>query len=133
MQSLRSSQPIQLSALSLVSVGALYVAYRAATYKPQAKPRPTVTSIPSPCKTLLPNLTQSQNDDLAYPPNLIPGARDVPTPYGSMRVYEWGPEDGRKILMIHGDATPAPLHYRTADALTKRGYRVILYGRSHAH
>lgn len=44
--------------------------------------------------------------DLPYPPDVLPGARDVDSPYGSLRVYEWGPEDGRKVLMVHGISTP---------------------------
>lgn len=39
-------------------------------------------------------------DELPYPPDALPGARDVDTPYGSIRVYEWGPEDGRKVLCL---------------------------------
>ena len=38
---------------------------------------------------------------LPYPPDCLPGARDVDTPYGNIRVYEWGPEDGRKLSLIH--------------------------------
>ncbi|GAB7358329.1 hypothetical protein MBLNU230_g2401t1 [Neophaeotheca triangularis] len=41
-----------------------------------------------------------------YPPTALPGARDIPTPYGSQRAYEFGPETGRKILLIHGISTP---------------------------
>jgi hypothetical protein len=26
--------------------------------------------------------------------------------YGTIRVYEWGPEKGRKILFLHGITTP---------------------------
>ncbi len=45
--------------------------------------------------------------DLPYPPDVLPGARDVDSPYGTMRVYEWGPEDGRKVLLVHGISTPS--------------------------
>ena len=44
--------------------------------------------------------------DLPYPPDALPGARDVKSPYGSLRVYEWGPESGRKLLLVHGISTP---------------------------
>jgi hypothetical protein len=36
--------------------------------------------IKSPRYTLLPNLTEKEKDDLPYPPNLFPGARDVDSP-----------------------------------------------------
>ncbi len=68
--------------------------------------------------------------DVAYPPDLFPGARDVASPYGTMRVYEWGPEEGKKVVMVHGDTTPAPMLGPIAEALVKRGCRVILFGTS---
>ncbi|KAL8670872.1 MAG: hypothetical protein Q9168_004603 [Polycauliona sp. 1 TL-2023] len=87
-------------------------------------------SIPSPRKTLLPLLSPTQADALAYPPDLFPGARDVETHYGSMRIYEWGPEHGRKILFVHGDTTPGPMFAPIAESLVKKGCRVMIIGRS---
>ena len=84
-------------------------------------------NIPSPRKTLLPRLSAQQAAALAYPLNLLPGARDVATPYG---VYEWGPEDGKKVLMIHGDTTLAPLYEAVAQGLVKRHRRVMIIGMS---
>lgn len=52
------------------------------------------------------------------------------TPYGTMRVYEWGPEEGKKVVVIHGDTTPAPMLGPIAEVLVKRGCRVILFGKS---
>lgn len=52
------------------------------------------------------------------------------TSYGSMRVYEWGNENGRKVMMVHGDATCAPVWKRVADKLVAAGCRVIVLGRS---
>ena len=52
-------------------------------------------------------MTQAERDTLPYPPEgALPGAHDVPTPYGSVRVYEWGPEDGERVLLIAGISTP---------------------------
>ena len=62
--------------------------------------------IPSPRATLLPGLSEAEVHDLPYPPDVLPGARDVTSPYGTMRVYEWGPEEGRKVLLVHGITTP---------------------------
>lgn len=60
----------------------------------------------------------------ALTPDLLPGARDVATSYGSMRVYDWGSEDGKKVLFIHGDTTPAPMLGPVARDLANRGCRV---------
>ena len=84
-------------------------------------------AIPSPRDTVLPFLFSAQ---AAVLPKLFPGARDVGSPYGTMRLYEWGPEEGRKILMIHGDTTPAPIFGPIANGMVDRGCRVLLLGQS---
>ena len=103
--------------------------------------------IPSPRLTLLPRLSDAETADLPYPPDVLPGARDVSSPYGSLRVYEWGPEEGRKVLLIHGISTPCislgSLSYYicmltclltlgsggVAHGLVEKGCRVMLLGR----
>lgn len=85
------------------------------------------TVLPSPRKTLVRRLSLSELACLPYPPDLFPGARDVDTPYGIMRVYEWGPADGRKVVFIHGDTTPCPMFASIAQGLVDRGCRVMLF------
>lgn len=68
--------------------------------------RKTNKTIPSPRTTLIPELSKQEIAELLYPPDYLPGARDVTSPYGNVRVYEWGPEDGGKILLVHGISTP---------------------------
>ncbi|KAL1645185.1 hypothetical protein SLS58_003890 [Diplodia intermedia] len=84
--------------------------------------------LPSPRTTLLPALTAAERRDLPYPPDgLLPGARDVDSPYGSMRVYEWGPEEGAKVLLVHGISTPCVALAAVAEELVRRGRRVMLF------
>ena len=78
----------------------------------------------------MPRLSKAQISRLAYPPDVLPGARDVSTPYESMRVYEWGPESGRKILFVHGDETPSPVFKTVAEELVAKGCRVMTFGES---
>ncbi|KAL4885904.1 Alpha/Beta hydrolase protein [Aspergillus karnatakaensis] len=61
------------------------------------------------------------------PPDVLPGARDVLTPYGSIRVYEWGPETGPKVLLVHGITTPCVSLGGLAHALVDQGCRVMLF------
>lgn len=82
----------------------------------------------SPLATLLPFISAEAADTMAYPPDAMPGARDVETSYGSMRVYEWGPADGEKVLFVHGDATPSPVFSKVAQGLVDVGHRVMLFG-----
>ncbi|KAK5135108.1 hypothetical protein LTR08_005633 [Meristemomyces frigidus] len=72
-------------------------------------------------------LSAQDLDDLPYPPTALPGARDVDTPYGNVRVYEWGPEDGRRVLLVHGISTPCIALAGVAKLLVERGCRVMLF------
>lgn len=64
----------------------------------------------------------------AYPPTSLPGARDVPTPYGNIRAYEWGPPTGRKVLFIHGISTPCiALAALASELVEQHGCRVMLF------
>lgn len=64
----------------------------------------------------------------AYPPTSLPGARDIPTPYGSIRTYEWGPTIGRKVLFVHGISTPCIALAGLAQELVEQhGCRVLLF------
>jgi pimeloyl-ACP methyl ester carboxylesterase len=47
--------------------------------------------------------------------------------YGTLRVYEFGPEKGRKVLLIHGISTPCVSLGAVAQALTDKGCRVMLF------
>lgn len=85
--------------------------------------------IESPLSQVL-ALTQTEQERLSFPPDVVPGARDMSTPYGSIRVHEWGPEDGRRMLLVHGISTPGIALYSVADELVKNGCRVMFHGRS---
>jgi hypothetical protein len=81
----------------------------------------------SPLHTLLPHLSKPDFDKLLYKPDAFPGARDVSTPYGSIRVYEWGPEDGQKVLFVHGISTTCQTMTPLAHGLVAKGCRVMLF------
>ncbi|KYK58285.1 alpha/beta hydrolase family protein [Drechmeria coniospora] len=83
--------------------------------------------LPSPLRTVIPAASRADLDKLVYQPDIFPGARDVDTPYGSVRVYEFGPEDGQKVLFVHGISTSCITLSRIAHALVERGCRVMLY------
>ncbi|KAF3058906.1 hypothetical protein CFAM422_011943 [Trichoderma lentiforme] len=62
-----------------------------------------------------------------YPPELFPGGKDVQTVYGTVRVFEWGPEEGEKVLLVHGIGTPCIAMGGIAWELVRKGYRVMLF------
>lgn len=58
---------------------------------------------------------------------LLPGGKDVETPYGSIRVFEFGPSDGEKVLLMHGISTPCLSLANLAEQLASKGYRVMIF------
>ncbi|RYO77799.1 hypothetical protein DL766_001303 [Monosporascus sp. MC13-8B] len=90
---------------------------------PSSKPK----VIPGPLATYIPKLSQDELKKVTYHPDYYPGARDVTTPYGNIRVYEFGPEDGRKVLFIHGISTTCMTLQDIARPLAEKGCRVMLF------
>jgi hypothetical protein len=86
-----------------------------------------VKIIPSPLRKVTTSLSDKEKKNLPVPPDVFPGLRDVSSPYGSIRVYEWGPEDGPKLLFVHGISTPSLALGGLAHALVDRGYRVMMF------
>ncbi|KAL7819075.1 putative alpha/beta hydrolase family protein [Trichoderma gracile] len=82
--------------------------------------------LPNPLKTAA-AADKVEVEGLVYRPDAFPGARDVETPYGSIRVYEFGPEDGEKVLLVHGISTPCITLAHIAHGLVARGCRVMLF------
>ncbi|KAG9998050.1 alpha/beta-hydrolase, partial [Aureobasidium melanogenum] len=83
--------------------------------------------IDSPLPLIQKTLTKEQQKRLPYDPDALEGARDVETPFGSIRVYEWGPEDGKKVLLVHGISTPCIALSGLADELAQKGCRVMMF------
>jgi hypothetical protein len=117
--------PHYLSA-GVASLGLLLVAR---SIQSQGKGDPSEHVVASPLKSIS-QLPAEEFHKLPYPPNLFPGARDVDTPYGSIRVYEWGPANGKKVLLVHGISTPCMSLGNVAENLVESGYRVMLFGTS---
>ncbi|KAH8676281.1 hypothetical protein BX600DRAFT_394947 [Xylariales sp. PMI_506] len=83
--------------------------------------------IPGPLTTTIPKLSKEELAKVPYQPDHFPGARDVVTPYGNIRVYEFGPETGRKVLFLHGISTSCMTLSAIAEELAAKGCRVMLY------
>lgn len=84
---------------------------------------------PDAVRSPLQSASASTSQPLPYPAeNFIPGARDVSTPWGSLRVYEFGPEDAkRKVLLVHGITTPCVALAGIGEGLAAKGYRVMMF------
>lgn len=119
--------PTAIFAAGFATASAASVLYRLATSASQPKPNP------APTETFPPKGSPLEVGNLPYPPDLIPGARDVPTPYGTIRCYEWGPADAeRKVLLVHGISGACPALLGCAERFASKGCRVMmldLFGR----
>ncbi|KAF7892986.1 uncharacterized protein EAF02_000524 [Botrytis sinoallii] len=101
---------------------------RISSSESQLDAKTTSRIIPSPLKTQIPTLSHEEISTLPYPPDIYPGARDVPSPYGSTRAYEFGPVTGPKVLLVHGISTPCiALHSLATTLATTHGCRVLLF------
>ncbi|KAM7222805.1 serine hydrolase-like protein [Rhypophila decipiens] len=106
-----------ISAGLLVGVGAVLENTR--------RPKKRKTVIKAPKSRL--SLPTTSETDAAEEQFLLPGGRDVETPYGSIRVFEWGPEDGEKVLLMHGISTPCLSLANLGVELASMGYRVMTF------
>jgi len=84
--------------------------------------------IPSPEQTLLPFLTESELAALPYPLDALPGGRWEDTPYGRIRVYEFGPQKGKKVVYVHGISTPCISGREILLKLADQGCHVLTFG-----
>lgn len=116
-----ASRPVISTSLVLVSAALVLrpLLFRA----PLSQPK----SIPSPRETLLPHLSPSEISCLPYPPDALPGGRDVPTPYGTVKAFEFGPLHGPRVLLLAGISTPCISLSSLAGTLAARGHRVLLF------
>ncbi|KAI0424147.1 Alpha/Beta hydrolase protein [Xylaria sp. FL1042] len=83
--------------------------------------------IPGALTTSVPRLSEDELAKATYRPDHFPGARDVVTPYGNIRVYEFGREHGRKVLLIHGISTSCMTLADIANGLVEKGCRVMMF------
>ncbi|ESK84499.1 alpha beta hydrolase [Moniliophthora roreri MCA 2997] len=70
-----------------------------------------------------------------YPEDFYEGGNYVSLPFGRMRYWLFGPEDGIRIVLVHGLSIPAFVWQFVAPELANRGFRVMvydLYGRGYS-
>ena len=121
---MNSHRPI-LVALAATSPFLLILLYKRLS-RSSSSPSPQTSNLSlQPPSSLL---KSGARPSLPYPPDALPGARDVASPYGTLRVYEWGPVTGRKVLLVHGISTPCITLASVASGLVEKGARVCLFG-----
>ncbi|KAF3765060.1 hypothetical protein M406DRAFT_70438 [Cryphonectria parasitica EP155] len=117
-----TSRPMLATGLACVAA-ALIIRPLLLRRPPQAR----TDIIPSPRQTLLRTLSPSQLASLPYPPNVLPGSRAMKTPYGTIHVFEFGPCQGERVLLLAGMSTPCIALSSLAESLAAQGCRVMLF------
>ncbi|KAI0798441.1 alpha/beta-hydrolase [Irpex lacteus] len=62
-----------------------------------------------------------------YPEDLYSGGGYFPSPYGRTKYWISGPEDGQKVVLIHGISVPAIAFQKIVPALVGQGLQVLTY------
>jgi len=119
-----SSRAVDAAVVTAAACLSLYIWLRPALGEP-SRPRKHITS-----RARESARSTSSRAALPYPPDVFPGGRDVETEYGTIKVFEWGPEDGEKVLLMHGIGTPCVALGDMAKEFVERGCRVMLFGES---
>ncbi|KAI9659756.1 MAG: hypothetical protein M1831_003654 [Alyxoria varia] len=119
--------PIEPRSLAFFAAGAAVASATSLIWTVRASKQAPSNATPPPPLDLS-AYPASSSSALPYPPSdFIEGQRDVSTPYGSIRVYEFGPRDSkRKVLFLHGVRSPCITLVPLAEGLASRGCRVML-------
>jgi pimeloyl-ACP methyl ester carboxylesterase len=62
-----------------------------------------------------------------YHRNFFPGGQDVDLVYGTCRMYLFGPENGERIIFVHGISMASSSFDVVARDVAAAGYRVCVY------
>ncbi|KAH8092510.1 alpha/beta-hydrolase [Cristinia sonorae] len=82
------------------------------------------------CLVIHPSLSSLSKESRSwqiYDEDFFQGGAYVSFPYGRVRYWLFGPEEGTRIVLIHGLSIPAIIWKDIAPQLAARGFRVLLY------
>ncbi|KAG2188179.1 hypothetical protein INT44_000931 [Umbelopsis vinacea] len=95
----------------VAAAGVVLIGLLLATSSGKEKPLPSLRANPSPY----------------YPTSLYPNSTSVETPHGFIQYALFGPEEGEKIVFVHGYSCPSPIFELLSKSLAEDGYRVLTY------
>ncbi|KAI1743150.1 putative alpha/beta fold family hydrolase [Xylaria scruposa] len=73
------------------------------------------------------NREKERHTESPYLIDAFPGGRNFETVYGTIQIFEFGPEEGEKVLMVHGLSTPCIALGNMAREFVSKGYRVMIF------
>ncbi|KAH8106444.1 alpha/beta-hydrolase [Phellopilus nigrolimitatus] len=114
--------------LSLIALPSLFFVLRFLASFP-------LPPVPVPAYPSLASLPRDARSWTIYPEDFYEGGSYVSFPVGRVRYWVLGPENGKKIVLIHGLSVPAIVWKDVAPQLAAKGFRVLvydLYGRGYS-
>ncbi|KAF8941531.1 Alpha/Beta hydrolase protein [Dissophora ornata] len=63
----------------------------------------------------------------AYPEDYYPGGNYAELSFGETHYFLFGPEDGKKVVFVHGLSSPTSIYNTVARDMANKGCRVLLY------
>ncbi|ORZ18031.1 Alpha/Beta hydrolase protein [Absidia repens] len=73
----------------------------------------------------LPSLYEQPSE--LYSPDFYDGGHDLILPMGRMRYWEFGPENGKRVLLIHGISTGSSTYDKLSRLLAEKNHRVLVF------
>ncbi|KAI9480694.1 MAG: Alpha/Beta hydrolase protein [Benjaminiella poitrasii] len=77
----------------------------------------------------------SEHPSDIYTPEFYPNGTYLQLPFGTMRYWLFGNEEGNQVVLVHGISTGSSVYVKLAKDLTDNGHRVLvydLYGRGYS-
>ncbi|KAF9336437.1 hypothetical protein BG006_008718 [Podila minutissima] len=72
-------------------------------------------------------LSSQESSSSAYPEDYYPGGGYAELTFGETHYFMFGPEEGKKVVFVHGLSTPASVWSKVARHMATSGCRVLLY------
>ncbi|OBZ79344.1 Dihydrolipoyllysine-residue acetyltransferase component of acetoin cleaving system [Grifola frondosa] len=82
---------------------------------------------PIPVDNSMETLPEASSLRQIYPEDMFPNGSYAQLPHGRVRYWLLGPEDGTRVVLIHGISTPSIVWKAIAPYLAAHGLRVLVY------
>ncbi|KAF8588115.1 alpha/beta-hydrolase [Ramaria rubella] len=86
-----------------------------------------MAQFPTPAHPSLDSVPTSSEVRQIYPRDFFPNPNSVRLPLGKTTYWILGPEDGPKVVLIHGISIPSLLWKYIGPFLAEKGFRVLIY------
>ncbi|QRV93890.1 alpha/beta hydrolase family protein [Ceratobasidium sp. AG-Ba] len=127
--------PLNIALATALPLIALYTTIPALASGPPTKPKP-YPSLDTLVTTKGSRITElKKRAQEIYPPDIHGHGHSIDLPKGRVKYWLIGPEDGKRVVLIHGLSIPSPIWKPVASRLAQAGFRVLLfdlYGRGYS-